>query len=132
MSEKGLFQAILECKCPQCREGSMFTNRAYDLRRFGKMPENCPKCDFRFEKEPGFFYGAMYISYGLSVAIFLVTVFSLMIFGGDLPLITYILAVSGVAILLYPLNFRYSRVIFVNIFGGAKYNSNGTAPKSVS
>lgn len=32
------------------------------------MFERCPVCDLRFEREPGYFLGAMYISYGLGVA----------------------------------------------------------------
>lgn len=132
MSEKGIFQAILKSKCPQCREGDMFENAAYDLKKFGKMPDNCPHCDFRFEREPGFFYGSMYISYALSVGIFFTMFIVVKILVPDPTLLTYIIAVAIGALLLYPLNFRYSRVIFVNLFGGAKYNSSKAEPKSVS
>ena len=31
------------------------------------MFERCPVCDLQFEREPGYFLGAMYISYGLAV-----------------------------------------------------------------
>lgn len=31
------------------------------------MNARCPVCDLRFEREPGYFLGAMYISYGLAV-----------------------------------------------------------------
>ncbi|MEM9340801.1 MAG: hypothetical protein AAGA66_18855 [Bacteroidota bacterium] len=40
------------------------------------MHTNCPTCGLRYEKEPGNFYGAMYVSYGFSTAIFLVTAFA--------------------------------------------------------
>jgi len=33
------------------------------------MFERCPVCDMRFEREPGYFLGAMYISFGLGVAV---------------------------------------------------------------
>ncbi|MEP0367581.1 MAG: DUF983 domain-containing protein [Cyclobacteriaceae bacterium] len=132
MSEKKLFQAIIQCKCPQCREGNMFTNKPYDLKRFGKMPENCPKCDFRFEREPGFFYGAMYVSYALSVGIFLTTVFVLYFLLDDPSIETYVISVGVMAIVLYPLTFRYSRVIFVNLFSGVKYDPTKTKAKDVS
>jgi hypothetical protein len=31
------------------------------------MHERCPVCGLRFEREPGYFLGAMYISYALGV-----------------------------------------------------------------
>jgi hypothetical protein len=31
------------------------------------MYERCPVCDLKFERESGYFLGAMYISYGLGV-----------------------------------------------------------------
>ena len=31
------------------------------------MNERCPACDLKFEREQGYFLGAMYISYGVAV-----------------------------------------------------------------
>ena len=31
------------------------------------MNEHCPVCDLKFEREEGYFLGAMYISYGLAL-----------------------------------------------------------------
>jgi hypothetical protein len=31
------------------------------------MRDNCPVCGLRFEREQGYFLGAMYVSYGLSI-----------------------------------------------------------------
>lgn len=31
------------------------------------MHERCPVCDLKFEREPGYFLGAMYVSYGLGL-----------------------------------------------------------------
>jgi hypothetical protein len=31
------------------------------------MHERCPVCDLKFEREPGYFLGAMYVSYGLGI-----------------------------------------------------------------
>jgi len=33
------------------------------------MNEHCPVCDLKFEREPGYFLGAMYISYGIGVIV---------------------------------------------------------------
>ena len=60
------FGAILHQLCPQCRIGKMF--RGSLLRVFPKMHARCPICDLKFEREEGYFLGAMYISYGIGVA----------------------------------------------------------------
>jgi hypothetical protein len=39
------------------------------FRGFPKMCERCALCDLKFEREPGYFLGAMYLSYGLGVFI---------------------------------------------------------------
>ncbi|HEX3319142.1 MAG TPA: DUF983 domain-containing protein [Terriglobales bacterium] len=43
--------------------------RSSIFRGFPKMNERCPVCDLKFEREQGYFLGAMYISYGLAVVI---------------------------------------------------------------
>jgi uncharacterized protein (DUF983 family) len=57
--------SILQQRCPRCRVGRIF--RYSIFRGVPKMHERCPACDLKFEREPGYFLGAMYISYGLAV-----------------------------------------------------------------
>jgi uncharacterized protein (DUF983 family) len=52
-------------RCPRCRLGNIF--RYSIFRGFPKMHERCPICDLKFEREPGYFLGAMYVSYGLGI-----------------------------------------------------------------
>ena len=122
MNEKKGLQAILEAKCPQCREGKMYDHPVSDLRHLGKMNETCPRCGLKFEIEPGFFYGAMYVSYALSVALFITCVFVLYFIAGDPSLSVYLITITVLSLLFYPLNLRYSRVLFLHVFGGIKYN----------
>jgi uncharacterized protein (DUF983 family) len=56
---------ILCQRCPRCRQGNIFRGSAF--RGFPKMHERCPACGLRFEREAGYFLGAMYISYILGV-----------------------------------------------------------------
>jgi uncharacterized protein (DUF983 family) len=56
---------ILHQRCPRCRAGNIF--RYSIFRGFPKMQERCPVCDLKFEREPGYFLGAMYVSYGLGI-----------------------------------------------------------------
>jgi uncharacterized protein (DUF983 family) len=58
---------ILCQRCPRCRLGSIF--RYYIFRGFPKMHERCPVCNLKFDREPGYFLGAMYVSYGLGIVI---------------------------------------------------------------
>ena len=59
------FGAIVREVCPRCRQGPIF--RAPLLRGYLAMYERCPVCGLKFEREPGYFLGAMYFSYGLSI-----------------------------------------------------------------
>jgi len=121
MKRKSALSAILESKCPQCRQGDMFEEPIYKLNSLSNMPEKCKVCGYRFEREPGFFYGAMYVSYALSVGVFLASVFLLYVVFSDPSITVYISTIVSASLLLYPVTFRYSRVLFLHIFGGAEY-----------
>ncbi len=58
---------ILCQRCPRCRAGNIF--RYSIFRGFPKMHDHCPVCDLRFDREPGYFLGAMYVSYALALGI---------------------------------------------------------------
>jgi len=66
---------ILHQRCPRCRAGRIF--RYSIFRGFPKMHERCPVCDLKFEREQGYFLGAMYISYG--VALLMITAIALLL-----------------------------------------------------
>lgn len=86
------------------------------------MNKTCEHCGHVFEKESGFFWGAMFVSYALTVleCIILFCVwqlFSDQTFGDGL-----ILVISGAMLLLLRFNFRYSRLIWMYIFTSASYD----------
>ena len=58
-------RAILHGACPRCREGRIF--RLPVWRGHLAMNERCPVCGLRFEREPGYFLGALYVSYMVSI-----------------------------------------------------------------
>src|ERR1041385_5728935 len=60
-------RCMLQQLCPRCRMGRIFRDSIFRVYRWPKMYERCPVCDLKFEREPGYFLGAMYISYGLGV-----------------------------------------------------------------
>jgi uncharacterized protein (DUF983 family) len=62
--------SIFKLKCPKCHEGEFFESRLYDLKKLGHVLEECPTCKTSYVPEPGFYFGAMYVSYALGVALF--------------------------------------------------------------
>ena len=70
--------SILTGKCPKCHHELMYKNsNAYQLSQTLEMHERCGHCQTKYKIEPSFFYGSMYVSYGVgiafSVAAFLLT-----------------------------------------------------------
>ncbi|MCC6838104.1 MAG: DUF983 domain-containing protein [Bacteroidia bacterium] len=108
--------SVINNKCPRCHEGNFFeTNNPYLLNRFDKMHKNCPVCKEDFERETGFYYGAMYVSYGLTVA-FGVGVFLLtsVILGCDA--VTFLVTFGVLQVILMPVFYRMARLVWINLF----------------
>ena len=108
--------SILNNKCPSCHEGGFFKNKfSFSLKKVIQIHDNCPKCDFKYMMEPSFFYGAMYVSYAITVAVFVsVFIIAKLLFGLDI--LNSFAAIIIVSILLVPLNMRLSRILWINMF----------------
>src|SRR5438093_4648892 len=65
-------QAILRYRCPRCREGAIYLDSF--SRGWLAMHQRCPVCNLKFEREQGYFVGAMYISYALAIPPYLLLV----------------------------------------------------------
>jgi len=77
------------------------------------MNRTCPVCNLRFEREPGYFLGALYISYPISILILGGIVLLLYWLWPDMRLEWNVLIAALVYIPLMPAVFRYSRVIWI-------------------
>jgi uncharacterized protein (DUF983 family) len=100
-----MLRSILLLRCPRCRRGKLFTGLI-------DMPERCSDCGLRYEREHGYFVGAMAISYGLAVVVVGILFFVLLAVT-RWPL-EWVLVVSSLAFLpLAPLCLRYSRAIWM-------------------
>ena len=76
----GIFQQL----CPRCWTGKIFATSIF--RIFPRMHERCPACGLKFEREQGYFLGAMYFSYAIGiVAISLLALCVWALLGWDLP-----------------------------------------------
>ena len=115
-------KAILHAKCPQCRKGDMFKYKWWQLSKFVKFYQNCTECNLRFDREPGFFHGAMYISYAMSVAMVTNAWFILYFVFDDPVFEVYIAVIVILNLVLLPIFFRYSRVVYIYAFGAVEYN----------
>jgi uncharacterized protein (DUF983 family) len=102
---------IVSLKCPVCREGVVF-------RGPYSMNETCPKCSIRFERENGYFMGAMWIAYALGVFSIIPTVIVLVqYYEAEMPVVIGIPILQ--LILLQPFIYVYSRMIWLYIDRGA-------------
>ena len=108
--------SILTGTCPKCQNESMYLDKnPLHLNKILKMHDNCSHCGLKYQIEPSFFYGAMYVSYGLNVAVGIAAfIISFIIFGYSLKVafITIII----ILMLLFPFVLRWSRNIYINMF----------------
>lgn len=108
--------SILTGTCPVCQEESMYIDsNPYNLGNILKMHEKCSHCGTKYKMEPSFFFGAMYVSYALGVAVSVAAfIISYVFFNGGL--MTTFLAITGALVVLMPIILRLSRNIWINMF----------------
>jgi len=123
--KRTLIGSMLACRCPQCREGRLFLNpSAYSLKDIGKNHLVCPVCGTNLQPEPGFYFGAAYVSWALTVGLWVSVFVALKVFNA-IGLIEYsFLTHPGTflwtglitSIVLFPYMFRVSRSIWAHFF----------------
>lgn len=123
MSWKGnRLYSILKGKCPVCHVGSVFkSSKIFNPSKFDKMNDRCSDCGHKYEIETGFFYGAMYVAYALTVAISVATFVLTYLIYSDTPYWMYIINILVVLIIMAPITFRGGRLIWMNFFNS--YNN---------
>lgn len=117
MLKKGSkLNSILTGSCPKCHEESMYLDQnPYNLGNIYKMHEKCSHCGTKYSIEPSFFYGAMYVSYGLGVAFAVAAFIVSFIFFGS-TLMTSFIAIVITLIVMMPVIMRLARNIWINMF----------------
>jgi len=108
--------SIFRMKCPRCQEGAFFVSHPYDLKNAGNTHEHCPNCGLKYSREPGFYYGAMYVAYALGVALFVTFWVSFNLFFYDVNVWLQITVISLVSIIAAPYNYALSKIIWANFF----------------
>ena len=117
MLKKGTkLYSILTGSCPKCHSESMYASKnLYDPYKTLKMNEVCSHCHTKYKIEPSFFYGAMYVSYGIGIAFAAITfaIFYLVIKASALQTL---IAITATLVILMPVIMRVSRNIWINLF----------------
>ncbi|MEN8857827.1 MAG: DUF983 domain-containing protein [Flavobacteriaceae bacterium] len=108
--------SIAKGKCPRCQKGDFFEHGlTINPLKFTEIKKNCSECNLKYMLEPSFFYGAMYVSYAITVALCVITFIISKVFIG-LPLLTSFATVFIALMVLAPLNLRLSRILWINMF----------------
>jgi uncharacterized protein (DUF983 family) len=115
-----LTKSIWQGKCPKCRSGSIFQFPFYSITKFNVMNQACKKCGVSFMPEPGFYFGALYVSYAFTILFFIIICLSFYWLFRPAEWV-YGVAIVVTSILLIPISFRYSRILFLYWFGGIGY-----------
>lgn len=109
------WSGFAKAKCPRCRVGKVFTGPTYGFK-IQKMNEVCPHCQLKFEREPGYFYVAMFVSYAMNVAEMITVSVAAYILGLQLNhdnLWYYVAILFCTTLLCSPFNYRYSRMVLL-------------------
>jgi uncharacterized protein (DUF983 family) len=108
--------SIFTGTCPKCHQESMYkTKNPYILSDVLKINDHCSNCKLKYRLEPSFFYGSMYVSYGVGIAFSVIAfLISYLIF--ESSLMGAFIAIVITMIVSGPIIMRLSRNIWINMF----------------
>lgn len=95
----------LRLRCPRCGDGALYQSAF-------TMAERCSECGFKFEREQGYFVGAIYVNYAVTIALALGGAWLLDAFIG-LTLTQQLTLAIGVAALVPLAFFRHARSLWL-------------------
>lgn len=112
------FLNIVQERCPNCGKTHVFKTKGNPfIFQIPKMKSSCEACNYSYHREPGFYFGAMYVSYALSVAEMITIMLLGLVF--SLSYFNIILLITAAIFALWTINYRYARVIWLYIFKNA-------------
>lgn len=128
MIKKGTkLYSIIYGACPKCQEESMYMSKnPYILTNTLKIHQHCSHCKTRYRLEPSFFYGSMYVSYGVGIA-FAVAAFVISNLILDANINVTFMSIIGTLVVFGPIIMRLSRNIWINLF--IHFDKNWAAKK---
>jgi len=120
LKKKTIFELILKGFCPECHEGKI-------TKGFIGMQRVCPHCHYNLNPEPGYYLGAMMVSFFAIALLTIPPVIFLKVSGADdrliigYPFVQYLI--------LGPVFTHYSKVIWAHL-GYRSTKKEDLRPKS--
>jgi uncharacterized protein (DUF983 family) len=106
-AQKGALAGILARRCSRCRQGAIF-------RSAWVMNDDCPLCGLDFDRgEPGYFTGAMYVSYALAIPLIALLTLIEHLIVADWSLFRLVVLAALLCLPVVPWIWQYSRVIWI-------------------
>ena len=123
----GKLKSILNYECPRCRQTKLYVE-PFEMSKPVNMKHSCEVCNQRFEPEPGFYYGAMFISYIFSGWLFVGTAL-ILVFAVGWSLEAAMGVVVAIAVITFFKLMRLSRSVWIHMM--VKYNSKWSDKVSI-
>jgi uncharacterized protein (DUF983 family) len=111
-----IIKYITQGRCPNCYQGYIFKEPILLSLSLGQIHDRCLVCNYNLKKEPGYYWGAMYASYGLGLLEMLLTYLACRIMGSGTFDWVNLWAMCLVVLVLSLFNFKMARVIWLYIF----------------
>ncbi len=121
INKRTFLSSLFKYRCPRCRQGELFT-KPFRMNNPLSMPKRCTQCELQFTPEPGYYWGAMFVSYILS-AFPLMGIVLFCMFGLNYPIGTSLLIGILIAALFYFKLMRFSRSLWIHLMIGYDENS---------
>ena len=110
---RSFISSLFGFTCPQCRIGDLFF-KPWSMEKAYKMPDRCAHCSLNYVPEPGYWYGAMYLSY--MVTAFWILAFALTaVFALHWNIYTTFALIIGLAVISHNFFFRFSRSLWIHL-----------------
>ncbi|MFN7806439.1 MAG: DUF983 domain-containing protein [Planctomycetaceae bacterium] len=114
----------LRLTCPRCGEAPMFTG-------LFRTHEYCPACHLKFEREPGYFLGSIYLNYGITTLVSTAT-WIVLRFGYGFPSRNILLGLVIFCVVWPTFFFRYARALWLALdlrFDERLFHTRERSPK---
>lgn len=115
-------QNVFRMKCPKCHTGDFFLGKSYNFKTVGRTHNRCPHCNEDFLREPGYYYGAMYVSYAIGVALFSIIYASYSLWFSDYSVWYPIGLIGFVSVVFGPYLYHLSKIVWISFF--VKFDPN--------
>lgn len=108
--------SILFLKCPRCHQGQFLVAHPYHIHRWNRVKAFCDCCGQNYKLEPSFYFGPMYVSYAVGIAVAFAMGGGVLLLGLDWSLMRFFIMLCVVLLFLMPYIGAVSKAIWANIF----------------